>query len=136
MRKVQAWPVFSVVEHQPAHHTKGSQVHVPPPSVCVWEATSQYISHMHLTLESNGKRYPQVRIDIPHPPKVRPGNTVCSFNNCCLNDPPRLKPSNDSHSQTIKKSFNLLFNFWGTVYKFMVPELKCWIFNQLNEGNK
>lgn len=35
-----------------------------------------------------------------------------------------------------KMAFNLLFNFWGTVYKFMVPELKRWIFNQLNESNK
>ena len=33
-------------------------------------------------------------------------------------------------------TFDSLFNFWGTVYKFMVPEFKCWIFNQLNEGNK
>lgn len=33
-------------------------------------------------------------------------------------------------------TLNSLFNFWGTVYKLMVPELKRWIFNQLNEGNK
>lgn len=39
-------------------------------------------------------------------------------------------------SQTIKSTFNSLFNFWGTMYKLVVPELKRWIFNQLNEGNK
>lgn len=33
-------------------------------------------------------------------------------------------------------TLNSLFNFWGTVYKLVVPELKRWIFNQLNEGNK
>lgn len=29
-----------------------------------------------------------------------------------------------------------LLNFWGAVNKLMVPELKCWIFYQLNESNK
>lgn len=28
-----------------------------------------------------------------------------------------------------------LFNFWSTVNELMVPEFKCWIFNQFNEGD-
>lgn len=29
-----------------------------------------------------------------------------------------------------------LLNFWSTVNKLMVPELKRWVFYQLNESNK
>lgn len=55
-----------------------------------------------------------------------------------LNHPPKLKPSNDYFSCLKNEiiTFDSLFNFWGTVYKFMVPEFKCWVFNQLNEGDE
>lgn len=40
-----------------------------------------------------------------------------------------------SHA-ALRNRLEQLFDLWGTVYKFMVPELKCWVFNQLNEGDE
>lgn len=38
-------------------------------------------------------------------------------------------------SDLVVKLYSLL-NFWSAVNKLMVPELKSWIFYQLNESNK
>lgn len=38
-------------------------------------------------------------------------------------------------SLLVVTSYSLL-NFWSTMDKFMVPELKCRVFYQLNEGNE
>lgn len=104
------------IEHQPAHCTKGSQVHIPPPPGSVWEAASQYVSHVNLSLwKTMGKRYPWVRIDTLPPPQSSGLAILCVALaiNCSLNHPPRLKPSNDSHSQTIKKSLLTYFSISG-----------------------